>query len=203
VSQSGGRDSGRREGLVSQAGGRDNGRREGLVSKKEANDNGRSEVSTPVRTEGLVSRADGKDNGDSAEVNSTKEDTKNGQEADGSESDSDSDDDSDGGYLHPLLMKASLSRSPKPSSAATEAAPPISEPAPPSTDANWVPLGSTHTRNINKKMSLEELLSLHNTSFTDTGAMASRGEATPAQETFNDADARAAYEHYKQQYYGR
>lgn len=155
-------------------------------------------LSTDPRTsDGLVGAVEGR-NG-TIDVTVVEDTAKNG---DVSESDADSDDDSDGGYLHPLLMNASLSKSPTPA-VTSEVAPPTTTSAPPTSSTNWVPLGSKPTIDTDKKMSLEELLSLHTSAPSFATGPASQGEASSALETFSDAEAQAAYEHYRQQYYGR
>lgn len=126
-----------------------------------------------------------------------------GERAESDSDDSDSDD--EGGYLHPLLMKASL-KSSKPSTP---------EPAPPaSSDVSNPPTTTVPTANLsNKKMSFDELLNLRSSSFEarskainsapPLGPRATQGQATPSYGTYGEAEALASYEHYRQQYYAR
>lgn len=123
----------------------------------------------------------------------------------GSNSDSD---DSGGGYLHPLLMKASLKAS-KPSTP---------EPAPPppgisKVDSKTV-LPSGAGNGSVKKLTVVELLSLQDRSFVArsmavnsapslSSGMTTQGQVTASHETYAQSDALAAYEHYRQQYCGR
>ena len=123
------------------------------------------------------------------------------KELNSTESDSDDSDSDDGGYLHPLLMKASL-KSSKPST-------PEPAPSPP------VPPSRAPPPISEKKLSVEELMNLHNkSSFVARSLainsapslnqdMSTHGQATPSPSTYSEADAMAAYEHYKQQYYDR
>lgn len=179
----------------------------GLVGQTE--DSGRTREIPDSR---LVTVTKGSVGGSGGTKNSstTVKDDSAGVDA-GSDSDSDSDD-SDGGYLHPLLM----AKSSKPPT--TAAAPPSTESAPPTSGTNWVALNSTATSvasDRDKKLSMEELLGLHSSSSFSAKSMAvnsapvlssglaSQGEATSAQETFSNAEALAAYEHYKLQFCGR
>lgn len=188
----------------------------GLVGQTEARDSwmkssrvspfrGTTNLRTPIRSS----------NGSNSTTDSKSMVKKESSEAAESESDSD---DSDGGYLHPLLMKASLKASKPPPT--TKATPPTTtESSPTPTSTSWVALGSSTATSaaskVDKKLSMEELLSLHNSSsFTarsmavnsapvlSSSGLASRGEVT-SQETVSDTETLAAYEHYKQQYYGR
>lgn len=117
-------------------------------------------------------------------------------------SDSDDSDSDDGGYLHPLLTMGSLKAS-KPS---TPEPAPSSNQAPPTLNAS-----------SGKKMSVEELMNMHSkSSFVarslainsapslNQGDITTHGQPTPTHHTaYSEADAVAAYEHYKQHYYDR
>ncbi len=120
-----------------------------------------------------------------------------------SDDDDDDDSDDDGGYLHPLLMKASLKIS-KPSTP---------EPAPSSPKISQAP--PPNGSSVQKKLSVEELMNMHSKSSFVARSLAinsapslnrdvaTHGQATPTRATYSEADAVAAYEHYKQQYYER
>ena len=110
-----------------------------------------------------------------------------------SSSDLESDDDDGGGYLHPLLMKASL----KPS---TPEQPTV-----------------MNTSKPTRKLTIEELVNLHNDASFAARSRAinsapppvSSGTATHSQDTSgystasNSEAVAAYYEYYRQQYYGR
>lgn len=169
----------------------------GKDSVRENADSAEQENATPLSvTETSDNRADTKV--------AMERDVKN---EDDSGSDSDSDD-SDGGYLHPLLMKASLKAS-KPS---------IPEPAPPPPGISKVDtkavLPSRAGNGSDKKLTVDELLSLQDKSFvarsmavnsapSPSRGVATQGQVTASHETYVQSDALAAYEHYRQQYCGR
>ena len=129
-------------------------------------------------------------------ISSDTKDSKESTEKSGSESDSDSGSDSDDeGYLHPLLMKASLKAS-KPST--PEPAPPPPETKPKAASVSL----------SNKKLSMDELLNLRSSSFMARSKninsappfVATQGQPTSA---YSEADMLSSYELYRQQYYGR
>lgn len=147
---------------------------------------------------GVQTKKAGNPQGGTKASNGPVTDAKGAEEGESSGSDSDSDD--DGGYLHPLLMKASL-KSSKPST--PEPAPP--PPLPPDKDTRKPKMASLS----DKKLSMDELLNLHSSSFLSrtrrVNAAPALGVATQGQasSSYGEAEALASYEHYRQQYYGR
>ena len=132
----------------------------------------------------------------------------------GSMNDSDSDESGsdDEGYLHPLLLGGGGANKSKSSSPA----PPL---APESSSKAAVSSGDSDTikpATESKKMSLDEIMNLQNTSASfmarslainsaPSTALATEGEATQACATVpsTDPEAIAAYEYYRQQYYNK
>ena len=148
--------------------------------------------------------------GSVTEISDNRTDTEveqNMKNEDDSGSDSDSDD-SDDGYLHPLLMKASLKAS---KSSTPEPAPP--PPGISKVDSKEV-LPSGTRNGSDKKLTVDELLSLQDRSFVARSmainsapslsrGVTTQGQVTASHETYAQSDAVAAYEHYRQQYCGR
>ena len=141
-----------------------------------------------------------KTNGKAKEMENDPAKTSEGDASDGSKVDSgkddDDDDDDDGGYLHPLLMAGSH-KSPKPST-------PEPAPTPKSKDT---PKTTGGGGTVGKKLTMDELLQLHNTGFaavnsapTVHGSVSTHGQATSAVE---EPEALAAYKYYQRQFYRR
>lgn len=123
----------------------------------------------------------------------------------------DDDEEEEEGYLHPLLVTASLQSS-KPST-------PEPTPAPSSSSSSVAGKDVAAARTMpNKKMTVDELLNLHQNSASFVSrslainsappllnsVTSTEGQPTSAYGTaYTDPDAVAAYERYRQHYYGR
>ena len=198
-----------------------------MISIRNGVDAGKNGVSAPgnlVKTEGAVEISEEKEedgvgegpkNKPASFADSSKEDTCNSKPSSRrrsktnsvTETDSDNSDSDDEGYLHPLLLGGGSSSQTKTS------------PAPPSISESFSvtqevseTTSSKKSEQETKKMSLEEIMSLHNTTASFMMrtkainsaplALVSEGEATRAYATDPGMDAKAvaAYEYYKQQY---